>query len=448
MTVKQYMSGVLTVLFFDNTDMLKKISFAEECSFDDIDSYTGALSKESTNLDKNQKSAFFCYVYLYCMLTGLPQKFEQAFRCSDLPEKVTENYKLIITQDRIDYIKKDYSQKGIDFIELFNNPDDYIADLVTSSVNLPVPKNKTILKNLDQRIYEHAEDRAALRKLAGNKALETVIKLYSKYSIEKLITIHYTGSNIKVTNENIPYLYNMLAEACRILDIKEIPELYIEQGLIGAVTIGSDKPIIILSNACLSMLTYDELMFVIGHELGHIKSRHSLYHTIGSFLPGIAEYIGNFTFGAGNLISSGLSLLLENWHRKSEFTADRAGLLVCQNYESAISTMYKIAGYPPKFYNQININDFLAQAKLFRDIDNDTYGKAIKLLSAAENSHPWTVMRAYELDKWTKDGRYNHILELFSNSDTPKSNVQKCPVCGYEYEEGGVRFCKKCGHKL
>lgn len=447
MTFKQYMSGVLTVLFFDNSDMLNKITFIAECFFDDINSYIDTLSKESAKLDRNQKNTFFCYIYLYCVLTDLHQKFEQVFRCSDLSEKVIENYKLIITQERIDYIKKDYTQKKIDFIELFNNPEDYIADLITSAVALPVSKAKAIFKNLAPQIYEHAEDRAALRKLTGNKALETVIKLYSKYGIEKLITIQYTGSNIKVTKENIPYLYNMLIEACNILGICEIPDLYIVQGFIEAFTIGSDKPILILSNACLSMLTYDELMFVIGHELGHIKSRHSLYHTIGSFLPGIAEYIGNFTFGAGNLISSGLSMLLENWHRKSEFTADRAGLLVCQNFESAISTMYKIAGYPPKFYNQININDFLAQAKIFRDIDNDEYGKAVKLLSASTNSHPWTVMRAYELDKWMKSGRYDHILELCNDSGILNSHIKKCSNCGYEYD-GELHFCRKCGQKL
>lgn len=447
MTIKEYMSGVLAVLFSNDEEKLSKIDFMKDISTYERNYNADTLASESIKLGRNQKVTLFGYIYLYCKLSNSYNNFEQILKCSDLPTNVVESYESVITQNRIDYIKKNYDERKADFIELFNESEDYISELITSAVMLPVKEPKKRLNNLEACFYEHAEDRAALNKLNGNKALENVIKLYSKYRIEKLITINYTGSNIKVTKDNIPYLHNALIEACEVLDIAEIPELYIEQGFVNAVTIGSDKPIVVISNACLSMLTHDELMFIIGHELGHIKSQHILYHTIGNFLPGIAEYIGNFTLGVGNLISSGLSLVLENWHRKSEFTADRAGLLVCQNFESVVSTMCKLAGFPPKFYNKIDVEDFLDQAQSFCDMDKNSIDKAIKYISAASSTHPWTVMRAYELDKWVKSGGYDRVLERYSEENMQSLNSKRCFNCGNEYEEN-VNFCRKCGYRL
>ena len=111
------------------------------------------------------------------------------------------------------------------------------------------------------------------------------MKLYYEYNFERLVTVQYTGSNIRVTEKNLPYLYNALKTVCEVLDVKEIPPLYVAPGSLNACTIGSSKPIIVISGICLSLLTYDELLFILGHEVGHIKSQHVLYHSIGNFIP-------------------------------------------------------------------------------------------------------------------------------------------------------------------
>ena len=45
--------------------------------------------------------------------------------------------------------------------------------------------------------------------------------------IERVYNIQYTGSNLKVTKENYPKIYQYLEDACRILDLKKVPDLYI-----------------------------------------------------------------------------------------------------------------------------------------------------------------------------------------------------------------------------
>lgn len=163
-----------------------------------------------------------------------------------------------------------------------------------------------------------------------------------------------------------------------------------EQGLIGAHTIGSSRPIGCFSAACLSRLIYFELLFVLGHEVGHIKSQHGLSPSPRSPLPYIGEIIGSLTLGIGELVSSGLVLALYKWYHKSECTADRAGLLACQNSDASISVMTKLAGFPPKHYGAINTDNFLNQAVNFENLDNSKFNRVMKMLSAKYQNHPRT----------------------------------------------------------
>jgi Zn-dependent protease with chaperone function len=121
--------------------------------------------------------------------------------------------------------------------------------------------------------------------------------------------------------------------------------------------------------------------------------------------------IGNMTLGLGNILSTGIQAALLEWQRKSELTADRAGLLACQNPEAVLSAMTKMAGYPITNYNAIDTKEILQQAQSFEELDRDVYDKAIKFLSVLSSTHPWTVMRAKEIDRWVTSGDYRRVLE-------------------------------------
>ena len=132
-------------------------------------------------------------------------------------------------------------------------------------------------------------------------------------------------------------LHRTYKNCCEVLNLDKSPDLYIRQDpKVNAFVAGVEKPIIIINSGCVDLLTEDELIFILGHELGHIKSQHILYHQMAAMLPIIGDIVGNATLGLGGILSTSLQVALLNWKRKSEFTADRAGILSCQNKKKTI----------------------------------------------------------------------------------------------------------------
>ena len=268
--------------------------------------------------------------------------------------------------------------------------------------------------NLKSKEYEDARDASYLNTFKLSKGFDKLIKLYFEYGIERISTICYTGSNIRVTEENMPYVYECLVTVCETLDLKKIPALYIMQGDLNAFTIGAQDPIIVLNDDCIRKLNHEELLFILGHEVGHIKSEHCLYHSLGANIPIIGGIVGSLTFGFGELVMQGLMIAYYDWLRKSEFTADHAGLLACQDYKAAISVLAKLAGLPKAYYDSFDIQSFLTQAQEFEDMDSSLYNKILKIISAKGTTHPWTVLRAKELENWVNSGEYNRIINRTS----------------------------------
>ena len=269
-------------------------------------------------------------------------------------------------------------------------------------------KNKKILTGLNHAQYEHPFDQKALGALESTPGLGMVGNFITKHTIEKIYTVQYTGSNLKVTKDNYPKIYEYLQYACQILDIPHIPDLYIQWGYdINAFTVGSENPIVVLNSGLIDMCEEDEIMFIIGHELGHIKSNHMLYHMMANVINMIIDAIPG-----GNLVAAPLQYALYYWDRMSEFTADRAGLLCCQDKDAAIRMFMKMAGLPLKEYNNTNYQTFVQQAADFKQLDYDGMSKLIKFISIADASHPWTVMRAAELLNWINSGEYKLLVDM------------------------------------
>ncbi len=264
-------------------------------------------------------------------------------------------------------------------------------------------KNKKILKGLSHEQYEHPFDQKALEALEASKVIPMIGKWITSNFIERIFNVQYTGSNLKVTNENYPKIYEYLEYACEILDVKNKPELYIQWGYdINAFTVGADNPIIVLNSGLVDLCDDDEIMFIIGHELGHIKSNHMLYHMMAQSLNQIISMMGPIA----STITLGVQYLIYYWYRMSEFTADRAGLMCCQSKDAAVRSFMKMAGVPQSHFNDLNINTFIHQARDFKQLDYESMNKFIKTIAIADDTHPWTVMRAAELLKWIDEGKY------------------------------------------
>lgn len=269
-------------------------------------------------------------------------------------------------------------------------------------------KERKILLGLNHADYEHDFDKKALASLEGTPGLELLMKWITSNFIERIYDVQYRGSNMRVTEESYPKIYEYLQKACKILDMPSIPECYIQWGYdINAFTVGSEHPIVVLNSGLIDLCDEDEIMFIIGHELGHIKSNHMLYHMMAQTLDLALNVL---PLALTKFLASGLQYALYYWDRMSELTADRAGLLCCQNEKTAIHAFMKMAGLPKSEYNHLNYETFIQQARDFKMMDIENMNKIIKTISIADASHPWTVMRAAELLKWTEEGEYAKFL--------------------------------------
>lgn len=305
------------------------------------------------------------------------------------------------------------------------------------------------LTDLDPKEYEHPFDKKALDTLHGTKGLDTLVKKFYEYGVEKIFRVQITGSNLKVNTSNFPEIHDLLLETRSVLNLSIVPELYLyHTDDLQGITTGVDYPIIALSNGCIDSFTDEELVFIIGREIGHIKSQHVLYYEIGTLLPLLSEVLGSFTLGIGSIISYGLQVALLQWQRMSEYTADRAGLLACQNLEVAASALSKISGLPNKYYKSFNVDGFLQQARQFEGIDVGNYNKVIKYISLMLGDHKWTVDRTNELLKWIDSGQYNDVLDRKTLIKTEQPKFRFCDNCGTRILSTTASFCPQCGKRV
>ena len=137
-------------------------------------------------------------------------------------------------------------------------------------------------------------------------------------------------------------------------------------------------------------------------------------------------------------IGKALHIPLMHWYRMSEFTADRAGLLACQNLNSALSAMMKMTGLPERYYEDASVKGFIQQVNEFQTRYGGLADKAIRDILLLNSTHPWTIFRASELIKWHDSGGYQKVLDgcrvkkciknHWVSEDSPE-----CPYCGYQF---------------
>ena len=249
-----------------------------------------------------------------------------------------------LNEKRLAFIEKETTEKLL--LEYLINTENTIVKFVIETVYislqyeriLNINNEKKELKGLDSSVYEHPEDRNLLEFLKSNITIEKLLNFIVEYRFERSKTILLTGNSILVTEKNMPYVYDALRTVCKILDVEKIPKLYIQQGFINASTMGAENPLISLHSGAISLLSYGELLFVLGHEVGHIKSKHLKYHMLATALPHISEQLANKTLGIAGLVGMGVSIPIFVVP-KIRTTADRAGLLACQNLNDAISAL-------------------------------------------------------------------------------------------------------------
>lgn len=270
---------------------------------------------------------------------------------------------------------------------------------------------RILLTGLDPTSFQHSADREAMRKLDRLPGMQMLLRKISGSYTENTLRMLNVSQNVRVSSKQFPSVHNLFREACDILDIKEMPEIYIATAYIpNAFTFGMQKYSVTLLSGVLDLLTEDELLFVIAHELSHIKCNHMMYKTLLYLLTYVGTQIFGVVFKVAEITFFPIEMALRSWERKAEFTCDRGGLLTIQNPEIAKTALAKLAGFSKSLKTQVNIQEILKQADELKDMDDQLFVRVMKMYHTAFRSHPFPVIRIKELHNWSQSNQYHRIL--------------------------------------
>ncbi|MBC9732664.1 M48 family metallopeptidase [Nocardioides marmotae] len=270
-------------------------------------------------------------------------------------------------------------------------------------------RQRTILRDISSRAWEHPADRGALVALRKLKGFDAVLKAVSGLFNERAVRLVYLGSAVRADERQFATLHRLLGEVAETLDapdLPQLPELYVVADPVpGAQTLGINEPFIVLTSGLVDLLDTEELRFVIGHELGHAISGHAVYQTLLQRLiqlAGVTAFIPIGGLGVRAIVAA-----LHEWSRKSELSADRAGLLATQDPATASRVHMKLASGGR--VEDLDTTAFHAQGREYLEA-GDLRDSVLKLLLIENQTHPFAVVRAAELRRWVDSGAYTRVL--------------------------------------
>ncbi|HET9605007.1 MAG TPA: M48 family metallopeptidase [Gemmatimonadales bacterium] len=274
----------------------------------------------------------------------------------------------------------------------------------------PAPRSRRTFPEIAAVSWEHAADRAALQALRAVPGVDEVIrKVLAILGGERGIRLLFQGNAVRVGPGQFPQLWMRHVEMCTTFDWPNVPELYVSQTpFFNAGAYGVDDPFIVVHSAALEILDEDEIRTLLAHELGHVMSGHALYTTIAAILALVS--LGALPMIAAIAVLPVRLAFLE-WSRKSELSADRAGLLGIQDVTIAQGLDMKMAagGRGEEFTAQLNVEAFMAQANEYA-YTNEGLDVVYKLLNTLALTHPMHTVRAAELQRWVAAGEYDRIM--------------------------------------
>jgi len=173
---------------------------------------------------------------------------------------------------------------------------------------------------------------------------------------------------------------------------------------------GVKEPVIVVRSALLDKMSSDELVAVLGHELGHLHAEHSLYQSLATALlqGGVAAS------QVVRLVSLPIQRTLLRWSRCAELTADRAALLASRDLGACMSMMLTFAGGKRRgasTRSKMRLAPFIDQCReLARMQAENSIDDALGTVLTMDRTHPYMAWRVMHLIQWVERGGYLNIL--------------------------------------
>lgn len=213
---------------------------------------------------------------------------------------------------------------------------------------------------IDAGLYMHESDKAAFDVLKAIPGFSAFTRAFMKGWNEQVFEIMNMSSRLKLGENQLSKYYDMLKPICEKLGI-EIPELYVELNVNpNSYTYGGTRPFIVITSGLFDTMPDELIGTVLAHECGHIACHHTLYQTMGRMIASGALTAMGGVFSS--LASVPLKMAFAYWMRCSEYSADRAAVIVDGSAEKMIEVCMRLAGYDKNIQDQANAAAFMQQA--------------------------------------------------------------------------------------
>jgi len=189
----------------------------------------------------------------------------------------------------------------------------------------------------------------------------------------------------QVTPISQPQLSKLVTDCALRLDAGEFSAFIAGGDSYNAYTFGLTAPHVVVVYAnVVRMMDADELRFIFGHELGHVRLGHTW---LNSLLGGMAGIPSPY------LAAVLLHFAFRWWNRLCEYSADRAGLLACGSLEVAASALIKMESGPSAV---LSVDGWQRALRRIEAEDDRLDNNLRELLS----THPMTIRRLDALRKF------------------------------------------------
>jgi Zn-dependent protease with chaperone function len=204
----------------------------------------------------------------------------------------------------------------------------------------------------------------------------------------------------QVTPHDTPGLANIVSEGIARLRVPSVQVFVAPARTLNAYTFGVMSPrVVVLHSPLLKVMDADELRFILGHELGHVRLGHT---RLNSLVGGMAGIPSPF------VASAIMAMAFLWWNRACEYSADRAGLLACGSPRKAISALVKLAAGP-----DARSQRGLGRALQHIEAEDD---HVLSNLGEALSSHPMMIRRIEKLREYAASGEYSRLQQLVARN--------------------------------
>ena len=204
-----------------------------------------------------------------------------------------------------------------------------------------------------------------------------------------------------VTPQRLPDLDRMVRRGVSRLKPGPVEVFVAPGGELNAYTFGLSSPkAVVLYIGLFPVMDGDELLFILGHEMGHVALGHTW---LNSLVGGMAGIPASWSVGAI------LALVFLWWNRMCEYSADRAGLLACGNPEKAVTALVKLGAGP-----SARTRGDLERAYRQIDAEDDTPAGALGEVLA---SHPMLIRRIEKLRQYARSETYQRVQSRVKKYD-------------------------------